>query len=322
MEFHLPLIPPPAPVRIGLRDPILLAGSCFPEHTPDRLRAHRFQVLDNPHGILFNPHSLSASLLRAIKPIPYTKEDLFHHEGLWGSWDFHTRFSDPDPLHVLEKMNRSMGQANAFLPSCRWVILTLGSAYVYQLADGRIVANCHKVPAQHFSRTLLSIQQILDNMSNLIDEMAASYPEVRILLTVSPVRHLRDGFVENNRSKAHLIAATHLLCEQYAHVTYFPAYELVIDDLRDHRFYMEDMVHPNHLATEYVWERFVASLIEPASREAMKAIAQLNAAMAHRPLHPTSSPHVAFRKRCHSLAIDLSHRHPYIDFSDAIHFFS
>jgi hypothetical protein len=322
MQFHIPLVPTPAAVRIDLRHPILLAGSCFTEHMAERLRNHKFRVLDNPNGILFNPHSLSTSLRRAVHAEPYTSADLFQQDGLWVSWDFHGRYAHPDPEAALQAMNLSLAQAHAFLKGCRWVILTLGSAFVYRLADGRIVANCHKVPSQHFTRSLLGVDETVRCLSDMVADISAVAPDLRFILTVSPVRHLRDGFVDNNRSKAVLITAAHALCERYDNVSYFPAYELVIDDLRDYRFFMEDMVHPNHLATEYVWERFTTAHIEPASREIMKDIARLRAAMSHRPLHPDSVPHADFRRRHFERVLDLTARLPWIDFSQELAFFT
>ena len=321
MQFHIPLVPPPAAVRIRHRDPMLLAGSCFTEHMADRLRRHGFDTLDNPNGILFNPHSIATSLRRAIHPEPYRTDDLFHHEGLWASWDHHGRFADPDPDAALEAINTSLARAHAFLHGCRWLVLTLGSAFVYRLADGRIVANCHKVPAARFTRERLSAEAVLDSLSSTVDDLAEHHPDIRLIITVSPVRHLRDGFVDNNRSKAALITAAHALCERHGHVAYFPAYELVIDDLRDHRFYMEDMVHPNHLATEYVWEHFTAAWVEPQAREAMKEVARLRTAMAHRPLHPGTPAHAAFRKTHLALAYDLAARLPWVDLSREMAYF-
>lgn len=322
MQFHIPLVPPPAATRIELRHPILLAGSCFTEHMGERLRNHKFRVLENPNGILFNPHSLAASLRRIPQAEPYATDDLFQHDGLWTSWDFHGRFAHPDPQQALLAMNTSLTEAHAFLKGCRWVLLTLGSAFVYRLADGRVVANCHKVPARHFTRSLLTTEETLQCLSDMVAELTAFVPDIRFIVTISPVRHLRDGFVDNNRSKAVLITAAHALCEKHENASYFPAYELVIDDLRDHRFYMEDMVHPNHLATEYVWERFSTAHISPASREAMKEIARLRAAMSHRPLHPDSGPHAAFRQRQLEAAMELSARMPWLDLSEEIRHFS
>jgi len=322
MDFHLSLTPQPLPVRIELRDPILLSGSCFTEHMASRLKHFKFPVLENPNGILFNPVSLSQSLTRAVDGHPYRSDELFCEHGLWSSWDFHSRFSDPDPQSALESMNRSVAETHAFLGQAKWAMLTLGSAYVYQLDDRRIVANCHKVPAARFRRRLLSVEETMSALDTLVHRLFRFNPSLRLILTVSPVRHLRDGFVENSRSKAVLIQSVHQLADKFDRIHYFPAYELVIDDLRDYRFYAEDMVHPNYQATGYVWEKFAESSISGASREAMKEIDKIRAAMSHRPLHPTSEQHRQFREKHLRMATDLALRMPFLDLWEEIGFFS
>ena len=322
MDFHLSLTPQPLPVRIELRDPLLLSGSCFTEHMASRLKHFKFPVLDNPNGILFNPVSLSRSLTRAVDAHSYHADELFCENGLWSSWDFHSRFSDPDPEIALESMNRSVATTHRFLQQAKWVMLTLGSAYVYQLDDGRIVANCHKVPAARFRRRLLSVEEVMSALDTLVHRLFLFNPSLRLILTVSPVRHLRDGFVENNRSKAVLIQSVHQMVDKFDRIHYFPAYELVIDDLRDHRFYAEDMVHPNYLATGYVWEKFAESAIGGSSREAMKDIDRIRAAMSHRPLHPASEQHRRFREKHLQMATELALRMPFLDLHEEIAFFS
>jgi hypothetical protein len=322
MDFHLSLTPQPLPVRIELRDPILLSGSCFTEHMASRLKHFKFPVLENPNGILFNPVSLSQSLTRAVDGHPYRSDELFCEHGLWSSWDFHSRFSDPDPQSALESMNRSVAETHAFLGQAKWAMLTFGSAYVYQLDDRRIVANCHKVPAARFRRRLLSVEETMSALDTLVHRLFRFNPSLRLILTVSPVRHLRDGFVENSRSKAVLIQSVHQLADKFDRIHYFPAYELVIDDLRDYRFYAEDMVHPNYQATGYVWEKFAESSISGASREAMKEIDKIRAAMSHRPLHPTSEQHRQFREKHLRMATDLALRMPFLDLWEEIGFFS
>lgn len=316
MEFRIPLRPGRLPAFIGFDDGVLLSGSCFTEHMADRMRRHKFRVLENPHGVLFNPVSIASSLVRAIDGEPYSTFDLFRANGLWNNWDFHGRFSDPDPDAALESMNASVARANAFLRDAGWLFLTLGSAWVYLLSDGRIVANCHKAPDSLFTRRLLTPEEVNAALDNLLHRLFQVNPDMRVILTVSPVRHMRDGYVENNRSKAVLLQAVHHLAGKFEGIHYFPAYELVVDDLRDYRFYAEDMVHPNHQATTYVWERFAESAFSGQTREAMKEIAALSAAMAHRPLHPDSSLHAEFMRSCLERTGALSARFPGLDFSE------
>jgi hypothetical protein len=316
MEFRIPLRPAKLPSFIEFGDGILLSGSCFTEHMAERMRRHKFRVLENPNGVLFNPVSIASSLVRAIDGEPYTPSDLFHAHGLWSNWDFHGRFSDPDAGKALDAMNASVEQTHGFLRESRWLFLTLGSAWVYQLGDGRIVANCHKAPDSSFIRRLLAPEEVLSALDNLIHRLSLINPDMQLILTVSPVRHMRDGYVENNRSKAVLLQAVHHLAGKFDGIHYFPAYELVIDDLRDYRFYAEDMVHPNHQATTYVWERFVESAFSGSTREAMREIAGLGAAMAHRPLHPGSTAHRDFMRSCLEKTLDLSRRFSSLDFTE------
>jgi hypothetical protein len=287
-----------------------------------RLKQYKFRVLDNPNGVLFNPCSIASALERAVDMSVYEPSDLFLHDGLWACWDFHSRFSDPSPETACQRMNESVIEYGSFIRSAQWLLLTLGTAWVFERPDGRIVANCHKMPASGFARRLMRSEEIRVILAQAIEKIRQVNPDLRVIMTVSPVRHLRDGFVENNRSKAALITAVHDLVESLPAVSYFPAYELIIDDLRDHRFYAEDLVHPNYQATAYVWEKFAEASISGASREAMKEIDKITAAIQHRPLHPHSQAHVAFRKKYLQMAFSLSQRFPDLDFSREIEAFT
>lgn len=322
MNFHLEFTPKPFEQKISHGHKLFLAGSCFTEQIGSKLSWHKFRTIDNPHGILFNPVSIAKAIHSYIINKEYTAEDLFFHHELWGSWDHHTRFSSPDQHKSLELINASQQKAHHFLKEADWLLLTLGSAFVYELDDQRVVANCHKVPADKFNKQLLKDAEVISAMQNMIGELQQFNPSLHIIFTISPVRHLRDGFVENNRSKATLISAVHQLTENNSSVFYFPAYELVIDDLRDYRFYAEDMVHPNYAATQYVWEKFIHACIDEDSRKLMKEIAQVNAARSHKPFHPASLQHRQFLLNNLEKVRQLQQEHPYIDFSDEISYFN
>ena len=322
IRFHIPLQPRNFPVHMNLGETILLTGSCFTEHMATRFRQYKFNVLDNPNGILFNPVSISRSLSRAVDGQPYEPAHLFEHDGLWANWDFHSRWSDPSIDIACRQMNESMRATQIFLATADWLLITLGTAWVFERPDAGIVANCHKMPASGFSRRLLRSEEIVEAMAPMLNRLQSENPALRVILTVSPVRHLRDGFVENNRSKASLITAVHDLADMLPRTFYFPAYELIIDDLRDHRFYAEDLVHPNYQATAYVWEKFAETAISGASREAMKEIDRLQSAMQHKPLHPDSEAHAAFRQRHLDIALSLAARFPGLRFDQEIDFFS
>ena len=320
MDFRLPLTPKPFTDKIRHRDKLFLIGSCFTEQIGQKLAAHKFRVMDNPHGILFNPVSISRSLRSYIKPDLLTKQDLFEHNELWGSWEHHTRFSHPDPHIVLDRINHSQVSANEFLAEADWALLTLGSAFVYE-RQGQVVANCHKVPTDKFNKRLLSVQETVQVLRDAIQSLQAFNKGIKCIFTISPVRHLRDGFVENNRSKATLILAVEELIASMPDCFYFPAYELVIDDLRDYRFYAEDMVHPNYAATNYVWEKFLEACVDEADRKLMKEIADIRSAANHKPFHPTSNAHRAFLASSRDKLIKLKEQYPYIDFEEELAIF-
>lgn len=323
MEFRVALQPRPLPQKINLKDGLFLAGSCFTEHMSSRLAQHKFRVSENPHGILFNPASICRSLGDVLDGRSYGMDDLFLEEqGIWSSWYFHSRFSDPDPDVALHAMNQSVSRAGEAIRASRWLILTLGSAYVYELSDGRVVANCHRAPANSFSRRLMQPDEILAGLDPLLHRLRVLNPGMRFLFTVSPVRHLREGFVENNRSKAALIYSVHQLVDKFDDVFYFPAYELVIDDLRDYRFFAEDMAHPNYQATRYVWEKFVESCVDGSSSEIMRDIHAIHTAMAHTPRHPGSAAHRQFLAKHAAVVQDLANRCPYIDFRRELDYFA
>jgi GSCFA family len=322
MEFHLSFDPPALPEKISLRDKIMLSGSCFTEHMSAKLKQYKFHIQDNPHGILFNPVSLANSVKDCITNKHYSDSDIFFDQGIWSGWDFHSRFSDPDPAATLAAMNQSVESGHQFMKSAQWLILTFGSAFVYQLESGQIVANCHKAPASLFRKRLLTVEEVLSELDNLIHRVYLFNPDMKIIFTISPVRHLRDGLIENNRSKAVLIQAIHHLVQKFNKIFYFPAYELVIDDLRDYRFFAEDMVHPNYQATNYVWEKFTDCSFSDSTREAMKEIYKLSAALAHRPLHPGSDMHKKFMQKNLAVTMELAGKFPFLDFSKEIAYFS
>ncbi len=333
MDFHLEFTPRPFDVKLKHSDKLLLIGSCFTEQIGTKLSNHKFSVLDNPNGILFNPVSIARSISSYIDNKQYSHTDLFYQNECWNSWEHHSRFSNPDAEVCLTRINQSQNKAHAFLQNADWLLITLGSAFVYETSPltsrmigtgslqeergiATVVANCHKVPADKFNKVLLAVDKIVNDLQNTIEKTVAFNPDLKIIFTISPVRHLRDGFVENNRSKARLILAVQELVENNRNCFYFPAYELVIDDLRDHRFFAEDMVHPNYAATNYVWEKFISSCIDEPTQQLMKEIAVIVAAKNHKPFNPTSEQHKKFRQTNLEKIKKLQAQFPYISFEE------
>jgi hypothetical protein len=328
MDFHAEFFPKVFPLKINHRQKLLLVGSCFTEQIGNKLCQHKFTVMDNPNGILFNPVSISNALISYVTGKTYTAEELFYYNELWGSWQHHTRFSNIDKSKALDAINFSQKQAGSFVKEADWILLTLGSAFVYEKINsanedvfGNIVANCHKIPADKFNRRLLEVHEIRKFLIEMIEEVKKVNPSVNFIFTISPVRHLREGFVENNRSKAALIQAVHSLVNEID-VFYFPAYELVIDDLRDYRFYAEDMVHPNYAATNYVWEKFITTCIDDQSQQLMKEIAVIVAAKNHKAFNPTSEQHKKFLLTNFEHVKRIKERYPYVNLENEATFFS
>lgn len=309
MEFRLAFDPPAFRDKINIHDKIIMVGSCFTDHIHAFFSKYKFNCLDNPHGTLFNPISIFKSIEQYIDDDKIRQEELFNQNGIWNHWDFHSKVSDHEINMAVYKMNSAISKAHDFLKQSNWLIITLGSGFVYQYKEQNIVANCHKVPTSDFNKRMLSIQEIEEAFKRLYQKLKTFNPQLKVIFTISPVRHLRDGFVENNRSKSVLIhTVSNLINEQ--DILYFPSYELIIDDLRDYRFYAEDMVHPNYQSTQYVWEKFCTACIDGKTRAFMKELDQLNSAVRHNPLHPNSNEHLKFMEKFKQITLDLAKRFP------------
>ncbi|GAD06961.1 GSCFA family [Porphyromonas crevioricanis] len=291
IELSTPVVLPRYPFRIGYRDCIFFLGSCFSRHIGDYLSELAFPTVVNPFGVLYNPLSMAGAIDRLRQPDPFLSSDLFFYEGRWSSYMHHSSFSHPSVELALEAMNTQLSEAARLLPSCSLLALTFGSARVYHLREsGEVVANCHKLPADRFLRRDVPLQELIDKWSGLVQELLSCYPRLNILLTVSPIRHLGDGATANALSKAKLL----LLCNELQtiapdRVHYFPAFEIMMDELRDYRFYADDLKHPSALAVRIIRERFTDALIEESVREAMSQVRALRLLQNHRPLQPSAT---------------------------------
>lgn len=317
--------------QIGYRDKILLIGSCFTEHIGNALQDLKFSVLQNPNGILFDPASVCKSLQSYITNYKYKEEDLFLLNEVWNSWSHHSRFSHINKDECLKGINQSQQRAHEFLRETDWLIITLGSSFSYRLTGltpnpfpggvGSGVANCHRAPSQWFDKHLLEIEETKSLIEEMYHQLIKFNPKLKIIYTISPVRHIRDGVVENNRSKARLIEAVHSMINNSSNQFYFPAFELVVDVLRDYRFYDVDMVHPNYPATEYVMEKFKENFIDSASQLFMEEIKNIVIARKHKAFQPDTKAHRSFLKTYLEKTNDLQSKLPYLDFSDEINYF-
>lgn len=318
-----------SPVSYG--DKIMLIGSCFTEHIGNALADSKFSVLQNPNGILFGPDSVCKSLLSYIENKQYSKNDLFQLNEIWNSWNHHSRFSNIDANEAIRIINESQQQAHEFLKNADWLIITLGSSFAYRLthhADiasesiSNGVANCHRAPANWFEKDMFTIEETNLMFENCIKQLKAFNPKLKFILTVSPVRHIRDGVVENNRSKARLIEAVHYLVSKFDSVYYFPAYELVIDVLRDYRFYDIDLVHPNYPATEFVLEKFAENCIDEKSRYLMEEIRKIVIARKHKAFQPATKAHQQFLSTHFEKVKELQLKYSFLDLKEELIYFS
>ena len=317
---------------INYKDKILLIGSCFTEHIGNSLEELKFSVLQNPNGILFDTISVCKSLLSYISNKQYTESDLFQLNEVWHSWQHHSRFSNVDKQECLRIINESQTRANIFLNEADWIILTLGSSFSYRLTNltpnpspgGEVssVANCHRAPAQWFDKHLLEIDEIISKLDDCINQLLQFNPKLKIIFTVSPVRHIRDGVIENNRSKARLIESVHYLADKYEQCHYFPAYELVIDVLRDYRFYDVDLVHPNYMATEFVLEKFAESCIDEESQQLMSEVKKIVTAAKHKAFQPSTNAHRQFLQAHYEKTRTLLKDYPFLDLKKELNYFS
>ncbi len=338
MEFMLQFTPEKAarPIRHG--EKILSVGSCFTEHIGNALSSLKFEVLQNPNGILFDPVSVAQSITSYIRNERYSADQLFQQGEIWNAWTHHSRFSSPDKDEVLARINTSQEEAHQFLKEADWLIITLGSSFSYRLNGSTYtaetagaahlpglgeagVANCHRAPAQWFRKHLLSIDETVAQLDNMIHQLFRFNPSVQIIFTVSPVRHIRDGVVANNRSKARLLESVHHLVGKFNRLFYFPSYELVIDVLRDYRFYAEDMVHPNYLATDFVLEQFINTFMSDDTAALIKEIRKLNLARKHTPAHPATEAHKKFMAIYLERTRQLQEQHPVLDLQEELAYF-
>lgn len=329
MKFRYEFDIKPLQEPITHRHKLLLIGSCFTENIGEKLEAHKFTIRQNPNGILFNPVSVAEALVDYVDGRHFTEEDLFQHNEAWHSWKHHSRFSGTTVKKALQNINNSFSNAHHFLKTCNYVFITLGSAWVYNLTEkaanakeGIVAANNHKAPSTWFERRLLTAQEVYAVLERAISRLSQFNPTLKFIFTISPVRHLREGVVENNRSKAVLITAVHSLVDNNDKLYYFPAYESVIDDLRDYRFYAEDLVHPNYFATQYVWEKLVDACMDEKTKGLMKEIAAINLAFRHKAFNPQSAQHQKFLQASYDKSLSLQQEHPYLDFGKELAYFS
>ena len=294
--FRTSIVCTPAPdaERLGVHSGVLFMGSCFAGNVGQRMEEACFRVLVNPHGVLFNPFSVAAALEAFLENRQVALGDLVERDGLWHSFQHHGSFSGLDAGKVVQAINAATLKGHSFLKETRCLVVTFGTAWVYALGEAQqVVANCHKFPARDFQRYRLSVRAVVERWQSLLMALRQVNPDLQVIFTVSPVRHWKDGAHGNQLSKAVLLLAVEELVGLDAANAYFPAYELMMDELRDYRFYADDMLHPSAQAIDYIWEQFVTNELDAESQNILKDCLEIQKAMAHKPFNPDSE---AYRK--------------------------
>lgn len=325
----------PAPDQLlAYQQPLMLVGSCFTEHIGNSLQEMKFEVMQNPHGILFDPQSVANSLVSYVQNKQFTEQDLFLQNEVWQSWQHHSRFSGMNKATVVEMINASQNAAHHFLKKAEWLVITLGSSFSYRLTEvvpetqrantvpEQAIANCHRAPAQWFRKHMMTIEETKSVLDNALHQVRYFNPKIKTIFTISPVRHLRDGVIDNNRSKARLLEVVHHLVNKFDRLHYFPAYELVIDVLRDYRFYDVDMAHPNYPATQFVLDKFMSHFVDEPSQQLAAELKKLSIARRHKAFHPETEAHQKFLAAQAAKVRELQSQHPFLDLSDELTYFT
>ena len=295
VRFRMETVLPPAEFSIRYRDKIMLAGSCFADYISSRMKNAGLAVEANPFGVLYNPISVAQGLSDLINKKTYTVDNLFLHQGLYSSFSHHSRFSGVNPSEVVQKMNLELIRSADFLRQTGVLIITLGTASVYRLSStGEVVANCHKLPSKLFEESRLTVDEVVEKWNPLIEDLQKIKPDIRILFTVSPIRYCKNDFHLNSLNKSVLFLAVDELMKANRQCYYFPAYEIMMDDLRDYRFYADDMIHPSTLAIHYIWDKFCDAYFDGNTLERIREWESIQEALNHRPLHPETEEYKRF----------------------------
>lgn len=323
MPFHLAFNPKPSENKITHRQHLLLMGSCFSEHISRKLLSLKFSVTSNPFGIVFNPKSIELFITRIIEKKCFQDHEVLEKNGLYICLESHSSFADTQKKRLLDTLNQAIENWHFKLSTSHWFIITFGSAYAYMHHEqGRIVANCHKLPDNAFTKTRLSVYDLVNDYQTVLDRLRELNPTLQVMFTVSPVKHLRDGVIENNISKAVLLQTVHQLVEANTFCSYFPSYELVNDDLRDYRFYEADMAHPNQQAIDYVWEKFSDVYFNVHTKQLNEKIQEVAVAMNHKPFRQESESFTQFKQLMYRKCQLLNQEEACLDLQSELAYFS
>ena len=316
MNFTTKISIPNSQFPIDYNSMVVSIGSCFAVNISEKFDYFKFQNTCNPFGILFHPLAIEKIISKAINLELFTQEDIFFHNERWHCFDVHSDISNSDKKAFLQTLNELVKSTNRQISEASHIIITYGTSWVYRnKVSEKVVANCHKVPQNQFDKELLSVAIIEKSIQNTINLIESVNPKCAVIFTISPVRHIKDGFVENQLSKANLISALHSTFDiRYSTQSYFPSYEIMMDELRDYRFYAEDMLHPNQVAIDYIWERFSETTISNESNLIMTEVESIQRGLSHRPFNPNSESHLKFLNQLELKISKLKEEFPFMQF--------
>ena len=306
--------------KIDHTSKILLLGSCFVENIGEKLDYYQFQNLRNPFGIFYHPGAIGNFIKKVAEAYIYEEKDIFFHNEQWHCFDAHSCLNSSSKEELLLKLNDGLKGTYSFIKEATHIVFTFGTSWYYEeVKTGHPVANCHKLGQKIFKKKLLSVEEIREVFNNVLRSLLTINPELNIIFTVSPVRHLKDGFVENQQSKAHLLAGIHQIIASQNSTKlntcfYFPAYEIMLDELRDYRFYDEDMIHPNSLAIDYIWSRFTEGWVDKKASEIFKPIETIHRGLGHKPFNENSEKHQEFLRDLDKKIFNLKNKIPTASF--------
>lgn len=303
--------------KITYEDKILCLGSCFAVNIGEKFKMYQFQQTINPFGILFHPKAIEKLIEYAVKGYVFTASDVFEHQEIWSSFVAHSDLNELEQEDIVAKLNVKLFDLQVALRESTFITLTFGTAWVYELKEtGELVANCHKIPNTQFTKRILSYSEVAKSYHTILTLIRSINNDAQVLCSISPVRHIKDGFVENQRSKSILHAALHETLEglEDTKMYYIPVYEILMDELRDYRFYTEDLIHPNAMAIQYIWERFVNQYVDEEMHGVMKKVEEVQKGLNHRPFNPTAEQHLKFLDTLIEKIDDLLERYPFMSF--------
>lgn len=319
MIFRTELQLSPSADQINYGDHIMTLGSCFAQHMQGRLQKYKFLCYPNPFGVIFNPNSIVKLIKYALGDHSFDEHELFYSHGMYVHSDFHSCMADADPQQVLCNIHSGLKTFKSQLARLDFLFITLGSTSGFKLkSNDQLVANCHKLPSNLFIPYEVDLKEAIEKFDGVLKELKSFNPDLKVVFTVSPVRHIRHGIIENARSKARLILLVESLIQKHNHLVYFPAFEWMIDDLRDYRFYEKDLIHPNEQAVDYIWNKFVHYFFSSETRALLQQVEHIIKACEHRPFNPSTFEHRQFCLQTLDTIKSLSEKQPNISFLEEV----